>query len=138
MKIEGPRGVSAQNSTRRPNTTAAPGFAPAADEPQRAAPASSVSAVTSLDALLALQADEPGAQRRARQARRGRDALSALEKLEQGLLLGHAPAALRTELEALRGGAQRTGEPGLDEVLREIDTRVEVELAKLDRIVGRA
>lgn len=138
MKIEGPRGVSAPNSSRKPASTAAPGFAPAAEEPQRPAAASAVGAVTSLDAILALQADEPSAQRRARQARRGRDALSALERLEQGLLLGHAPGSLRVELETLRSGAQLTGEPGLDEVLREIDTRVEVELAKLDRIVGRA
>ena len=138
MKIEGPRSVSAPNGARKPGAPAAPGFAPAAEEPQRTAATSSVGAVTSLDAILALQADEPSAQRRARQARRGRDALAALERLEQGLLLGYAPASLRSELETLRSGAQLTGEPGLDEVLREIDTRVEVELAKLDRGIGRA
>lgn len=136
MKIEGPRGVTAPNSGRKAGSVAAPGFAPVAEGPQRAAATSSLNAVTSLDAILALQTDEPSAQRRARQARRGRSALDALEELEQGLLLGRAPRALRDQLLALRAGAQLTGEPGLDDVLREIDTRVEVELAKLERIMA--
>jgi hypothetical protein len=58
--------------------------------------------------------------------------------LERGLVLGRAPAAVRAELERLRHGAEPTGEPGLDEVLREIDTRVAVELAKLERLSGAA
>jgi hypothetical protein len=94
--------------------------------------------VTPLDAIIALQAEEPGPQRRARQARRGRDVLDALERLERGLLVGRAPASLRAELEHLQYAAQPTGDEGLDEILREIDTRLVVELAKLDRLLGRA
>lgn len=138
MKIEGPRNVSGPNGPRRAGSAAAPGFAPATEEPQRAAPATGVGGVTALDAIIALQSDEPPAQRRARQTKRGRDALDALEKLEKGLLLGRAPAALRAELESLRRASQLTGEPGLDDVLREIDTRLAVEAAKLDRITGMA
>ena len=137
MKIEGPRGVSSTGSGRKAGASAAPGFSPATDGPQRAAPTAAAGAITSLDAILALQSDEPTAQRRARQAKRGRDALAVLERLEHGLLFGRAPASLRGELEAIRQGAQLTGEAGLDDVLREIDTRVEVELAKLDRVLGR-
>jgi hypothetical protein len=95
-------------------------------------------AVTPLDAIIALQAEDPGAQRRARQARRGRDVLDALERLARGLLVGRAPAALRAELESLQDAAAPTGDEGLDEILREIDTRLCVELAKLDRMLGRA
>ncbi len=138
MKIEGPRNVAPPQTTRRTGSPAAPGFAPSSDAPQRAAPAASVGAVTGLGAILALQSDEPPAQRRARQAKRGKDALDALEVLERGLLLGRAPASLRAELESLQCGSQLTGETGLDEVLREIDTRLAVEVAKLDCVLGRA
>ncbi len=108
------------------------------DAPQRAGATSAVSAITPLDAIVALQAEDPAAQRRARQARRGRDVLDALERLERGLLVGRAPAALRAELESLQADAAPTGDEGLDEILREVDTRLHVELAKLDRMLGRA
>jgi len=137
MKIEAGRGVTPSNGTRRAGV-AAPGFAPAAEAPQRAAATLGVRGLTPLDAILALQADEPPAQRRARQARRGADALDALEKLELGLAFGHAPASLRGDMESLRRGAETTNEAGLDAVLREIDTRLAVELAKLDRQQGAA
>lgn len=137
MKIESGRRVAPSSAPRRA-ATAAPGFAPGTEAPQRASAASSVSAVTPLDVILALQADEPAAQRRARQLRRGRDALDALERLEEGLLLGRAPGALRAELESLRRDAALTGETGLDDVLREIDIRLAVEAAKLDRLLGSA
>jgi hypothetical protein len=92
--------------------------------------------VTALDTVLALQTDDPTGQRRARQAKRGRDALDALEELGKGLLLGRAPGGLRNELERLRAAAEPTGEPGLDGVLREIDTRLAVELAKLEMLAA--
>jgi len=91
-----------------------------------------------LDAIIALQSDEPPAQRRRRQVKRGAEALEALEKLERGLLVGRAPAALKAELESLHFAAAPTGEAGLDEVLREIDIRLAVEIAKLERELGRA
>ena len=132
MKIESGRNISASLTPKRAGSAAAPGFAPAIDGPPRTAAASSASAITPLDAIIALQADgEPG-QRRWRQARRGRDVLDALEKLLRGLALGIAAPGLMAELAALRRRAEPTGEPGLDGVLLEIDTRLEVELAKLE------
>jgi hypothetical protein len=139
MKIESGRNVAPSSAPRRAGSAAAaPSFSPAVDAPQRTAAASAVSAVTPLDAIIALQAGEPPAQRRARQARRGRDVLDALERLERGLLAGRAPGALKAELESLHFAAQPTGEEGLDEVLREIDTRLAVEIAKLDQLLGRS
>ena len=137
MKIESGRGVTPSNGPRRAGAVAAPGFTIAAEPPQRAAGVSGVGGITALDAVLALQTDEPPAQRRARQARRGADALDALEKLERGLVFGRAPGSLQSEMESLRRAAEPTGEEGLDGVLREIDTRLAVELAKLDRQLGR-
>jgi hypothetical protein len=138
MKIESGRNVAPTSAPRSAaGASVAPGFAPALDAPQRAAPAAPAAAVASLDAILALQGGEPPAQRRARQARRGRDALDALEELEQGLLSGRAPAALLARLETLRMASEPTGEAGLDAVLNEIDIRLAVEAAKLDRLSGR-
>jgi class II flagellar assembly regulator FliX len=138
MKVESGRSIGSAGAPKRAGNAAAPGFSPsAADAAPHVAAASGVANVAALDTLLALQAEEPLSQRRARQAKRGRAALDALERLEQGLLSGRAPAALRAELEHLQRGAQATGEPGLDGVLREIDTRLAVELAKLDRLAGR-
>src|SRR5690606_37863091 len=123
---------------KKAGAAAAPGFAPAVEGPAKTAATTSVSAVTPLDAILALQADEPPGQRRRRQAQRGRDALDVLERLERALVMGHAPSSIRAELEHVQRGAELTGEAGLDEVLREIDIRVAVEAAKLDRMLGRA
>jgi hypothetical protein len=138
MKIESGRSITPSGTARRPGAAAAPGFAPTSEATVRTAAVSSVSAVTPLDAIIALQAEGSPGERRARQARRGRDALDALDKLVQGLVVGRAPAGLKGELEALRRRAEPSGEAGLDAILLEIDTRVEVELAKLEMTAGRA
>jgi len=139
MKIESGRGVASTSGARRAGgASAAPGFSPDVEGTERTVAASGAGAVTSLDTILALQAEEPLAQRRARQARRGRAALDALETLEEGLLSGRAPASLMAELETLQLSAQPTGEPGLDAVLQEIDVRLAVEAAKLERMLGRS
>ncbi|MFZ2030547.1 MAG: flagellar assembly protein FliX [Vitreimonas sp.] len=138
MKVESGRSVGSAAGAKRAGSVAAPGFSVGVEETTQAAAAAGVSSVAALDTILALQAEEPLAQRRSRQAKRGRAALDALEKFEAGLLSGRAPGTLRQEMEHLRRTAEATGEPGLDEVLREIDTRLAVELAKLDRLAGNA
>lgn len=139
MKIESGRGVGPSTGAKRAGGTAAPGFAPSGpDAPQKSAASTGVSGVTALDAILALQVEEQPGGRRARQARRGREALDVLEKLERALVMGHAPASIRADLDHAQRGAEETGEQGLDEVLREIDIRLAVEAAKLDRMLGAA
>src|SRR5262245_23092347 len=138
MKVEGGRGVNANPGARRAGGAAAPGFAPSADGPQRVASAAPAGAVTALDALMALQGEADPMERRARQARRGRAALDALDELVKGLVLGTLPEGVRGQLQRLRRDAETTGEAGLDSLLLEIDTRVEVELAKLEMATGRA
>jgi len=139
MKVESRRNVGSSAGAKRAGSAAAPGFSPlGAEETPQASAAGGVSSVAALDIILTLQAEEPLTQRRARQAKRGRAALDALEQLEGALLSGRAPGALRHDLERLRRTAEATGEPGLDGVLREIDTRLAVELAKLERLAGNA
>lgn len=137
MKIEPGRNVGSSAPVGKAGKTTAPGFAPAMEAPQRAAAATPTGAVTSLDAILALQGAEDPMQRRARQRRRGAEALDTLEELEKGLLLGRAPGALKAKLEALQGRSEKTGDDGLDAVLHEIDVRLAVEAAKLERISGK-
>ena len=139
MKIESGRGIAQSAGAKRAGAaSAAPGFSPSVDAPERTVAATAAGAVASLDAILALQGEEPPAQRRARQAKRGSDALNALERLEQGLLVGRAPGALKAELERLQCAGEATGDPRLDDILREIDIRLAVEAAKLEQLLGRA
>ncbi|MBI1186329.1 MAG: hypothetical protein GC206_03220 [Alphaproteobacteria bacterium] len=135
MKIDGARPVGATGGSARSAAHAAPGFAPAVQGGERAAAASAPSPAPSLEAVLALQGGlAPDA--RSKQARRGKRMLDALDRVRAALLGGAAPATLREELRALSRDAERTGDEGLDAVLREIDTRAAVELAKLDRAAG--
>ncbi len=133
MKIDNASSLAASVSARRASAgAAAPGFAPATGEAPRIAAASAAAPAHSIEAMLALQGAGEAMERRARQARRGADALSALEDMASALLSGRAPAALRTRLQALMGASEDTGEAGLDAILLEIDTRLAVEIAKLE------
>jgi hypothetical protein len=93
--------------------------------------------VSGIDALIALQGvegvEEP-LERRKRAVKRGRLALDALDELKIGLLAGTLSASTLTKLQAaavqLKLGS---GSPALDEVLGEIELRLEVEIAKMAR-----
>jgi len=89
--------------------------------------------VGGIDALIALQgvAEDP-ADRRRRAVKHGRLALDALDELKIGLLGGTLTATTLSRLQSaavfLKDGS---GEAALDEVLGEIEVRVEVEIAKM-------
>jgi hypothetical protein len=81
-----------------------------------------------------LQGVEDSGERRKRFARRGKSALDLLDELKAELLA----ADLRREtLDRLQGTlaqlTEKSGTPGLDEVLGEIELRVAVEIAKRTR-----
>jgi hypothetical protein len=87
-----------------------------------------------MGAVLAAQerADEEGSRRRA--LRRGGRLLGRLEALRLALLEGGSTAALRRDLEGLLHETE--GAPGIGAlagVVREIELRAAVELAKLER-----
>ncbi len=88
-------------------------------------------ATSGIDALLAMQGVEDSTERRRRSVARGRTALDVLDDLKIGLLAGSfdstTVARLRTAAAELK---TTSGDPGLDQVLSEIELRVEVELAK--------
>lgn len=132
MKIEGPRATSAPASSKRAASTGAAGFSVPTGETRAAAPASAAAPLTALDAVLALQVD--GGGKRKRQVRRGAQSLDALDRLAASLLSGGAaqPGDL-DELRAALRDREPTGDSRLDSVLREIDVRSAVELAKREK-----
>src|SRR5689334_7191070 len=132
MKIEGPRSVGASGAPRKASSAGSAGFTLPVDSPAETARAASVQATSSLDSILALQTLGFDPQRRGRQVRRGAKTLDALEALARAHLAGEAPDAQRLALVALQKDVERTGDPGLDQVMDEIDVRAAVELAKLE------
>lgn len=96
--------------------------------------AAAADAASALDALLGVQevtsGSEPGARRAT--ARYASDLLDQLEALRRDVLDGRVPAARLTELaRALREDRQRSRDPGLDDLVEQVELRAEVELAKL-------
>ena len=137
MKIEPPRGPSAVGASRRASGASGAGFTLPADGTRAATAASAASSVATVDAVFALQID--GAGRRQRQARRGAAALDTLDRLQAALLDGQAGAADLAALSGHLADREPTGDPGLDSVLRDIDVRAAVEIAKRQRSgAGRA
>lgn len=102
-----------------------------ASETAKPSAASASGGVGGLDSLLALQAVEDSGERRKRFARRGKSALDLLDELKAELL---AADLRRGTLDRLQGTlaqlTEKSGTPGLDQVLGEIELRVAVEIAK--------
>jgi hypothetical protein len=129
MKIEPPRGPVAASSSKRTSAAHGAGFSLPTGEAKAPAAATAAAPLTALDSLLALQVDTGG--KRKRQLRRGAAALDALDRLQASMLSGGADAG--GDIAALKGALadrEPTGDHDLDSVLREIDVRSAVELAK--------
>lgn len=132
MRIYGPNGTTLgtpSTGARRatPGTFALPDLPSAAETRATTAP----KAVGNIDALLALQGVEDPTERRKKAVKRGRSALDVLDDLKLVMLSGSLDAGmiqrLRTAASDLKA---ESGDAGLDQVLAEIELRVEVELAK--------
>lgn len=137
MKIDPTRPASTAAPGRRTGGADGAGFTLPTGETPRAASAAGVSATAAVGGLLALQMDD--ATRRKRQTRRASAALDALDRLQAGLLSGAAGDADARDLADRLGEREPTGDDRLDDVLREIDVRAAVELAKRERRgAGRA
>jgi len=132
MKVEPPRGPTATSTTRRATGSGAAGFSLPAGETKPAQAASAAAPLTALDAVLALQVD--GGGKRRRQVKRGAVVLDALDRLAASLLDGTDGAG--ADLAAL-SDALKDREP-TDSVLREIDVRSAVELAKREKRAARS
>jgi hypothetical protein len=133
MRIDS-TGRPARPSGRRVERTGqGPGrsFAAQLDAAMETSPIVSNAAVDSVSNVLALQ--EVG-QATTRARRRGEDILDRLDEIRHGLLLGSIPRhALERLDQVVRTQIGETNDPRLTEILREIEVRARVELAKIER-----
>jgi hypothetical protein len=132
MRVTGPNGTviaAPPAAARRPaggTFTLSEG-----SEPQAQSAAVALRTLGGIDALIALQGIEDPAERRRRAVKQGRRALDALDELKLGLLSGALDQGTLLRLKAVAGDLKdSSGDDRLDQVLREIDLRVAVELAK--------
>ena len=136
MRIFGPNGTSLGSQAGNVRRTSSGGFAlPDAASTPEGRPAVAPKAAAGIDALLALQGieDDP-LERRNRSVQRGKRALDVLDDLKIGLLSGIFDTSTVSRLrDAAANLTSSSGDPGLDQVLSEIELRVEVELAKAGR-----
>lgn len=133
MRIQGPHQTSGTGTTAAPRRVGAGGSFTLEGSANISKPASAAgtSGVGGLDSLLALQAVEDNGERRKKFARRGKSALDLLDELKAELLSADLRRDTLTRLQGMLGElTEKSGLPGLDEVLGEIELRVAVELAK--------
>lgn len=138
MKIVGTGTLQSPTPIRRKDRGERGGRTAFASELATDGPVHGVAAVTEVggvNTLLTIQeVADPTAERR-RAVRRGEDMLERLDELRHGLLAGTLPREKLDSLLALvRRHHDRVADPRLREVLREIEVRAAVELAKLGRM----
>lgn len=135
MKVTGPsaaRPVDSGRPQRAGGGFSLPGASPAGAT-GGAAPTSAASGVAGVSALMALQGVEDATERKRRAVRRGRGLLDGLDALRLAALEGaDAEPALQRISRAASEAATEVDDPGLAEVLVQIDLRAAVELAKRD------
>jgi Class II flagellar assembly regulator len=101
------------------------------DAPQPQSATVALRTVGGIDALIALQGVDDPVERRRRAVKHGRRALDALDELKLSLLAGTLDRATMLLLRSVTADLKdSSGDDKLDQVLAEIDLRVEVELAK--------
>lgn len=98
-----------------------------------AAPTAGVSGVIGVEALLALQDVGGPLEGRRRSIRRAGRLLDVLDNIKVALIEGVlSPDQLCVLNQIVSERREATGDPGLDGLLDEIDTRAAVELAKME------
>lgn len=137
MKVSGPGNVSGGAPAGRKAGGAQGGFSlPSAGAADRAAPASPIAGpagVMGVEALLALQDAGGPLEGRRRSLRRASRLLDVLDDLKVALIDGLLrPDQIRSLASAIAEQRAATGDPGLESLLDEIETRAAVELAKLE------
>lgn len=133
MKVQGPGRIEPARIRGSGRTSAGSGdfarhLAADADGPAGAAPARPVQAV---NPLLALQEVPDALHARKRAVRRGEELLDRLDSLRHALLTGRlTDESLRRLADDLGRERPLVSDPGLLQVLDEIEIRAQVELAK--------
>jgi len=139
MEIKGPGRISTPGVKRKKGQGSADKAAfKKALSTEETAPASHLSGTAPLaavDSLLSLQELPTATEGRSKGLARAEDMLQHLEQIQQGLLLGHMPKhRLQDIARAISKEQGQSQDPKLDNILRDIELRVKVEMAKLDML----
>lgn len=95
---------------------------------------SSIGDVGSVDALLALQSVDDPVLAKKKTIKRGHQLLDGLEQLKTDLLVGRVSEGRLNNMLKMLKNAPDVDDPELKAVIDDIELRVQVELAKLDRL----
>jgi hypothetical protein len=137
MKVSGTGNVGSTGGSRQARPAGGGGFRvaiPPAQGPAQVARTTGVSGISSVDALIALQDVGGPLERRRRAVGRASRILDVLDDVKVAMLDGELhEGELERLRRAVREERQSTEDPGLEDVLNEIETRAAVELAKLSR-----
>lgn len=136
MKISGPGRATPAGVAARPSAPAA-GFSAAATTATATTAATArsgaVGRLGSVEALLALQETESPADRRRKAIKRGGRLLDLLDEVKLGLLGGEdTTESLGKLAAAVRDQQQEVDDPAVEALLRQIEARAAVELAKAE------
>lgn len=137
MKVSGPSGIASGPASGRRASSAGGGFsvggAGSAGPAAPAAPAAGVSGLMGVEALLALQDVGGPLEGRRRSVRRAERLIDVLDDLRVALIDGvMRPDQVRALASAIAEQRAATGDPRLEAILDEIETRAAVEMAKLE------
>lgn len=140
MKISNVTSSKKSERARRKKPTSGPAFADRlreTAEPEESAPVRQTAQVDGVESLLAVQEVEDALEGKARKAKArkyGDDLLERLQGLQDDLLRGRiSKENLGTLAQKVRQGRTQVTDPRLNEILDEIELRVEVEVAKWSR-----
>jgi hypothetical protein len=93
----------------------------------------STTAGINLESMLALQAVDEAAERDRSARKRGTAMIAALTKLQHTMLAEEDPTSALGALKDLTTDGSAADDPGLDEILRAVDLRSRIEIARRQR-----
>ena len=137
MKITGPNRLGSASRVRRSGKTGGGSKSFSVDQAEdtkESAHVSTTTALTAVDSLLALQEVDDPTTGRARSIKRAHHMLDLLEEIRLGLITGGVSEAKLNNLVSLVESRREAFEdPGLQNLIDEIELRAKVEIAKLQQ-----
>ena len=136
MRIDGTGRII---TTNRPGTAAksqGPAFQIESGQGSARSAPTSAPIAAGIDALLALQAVDDATTGRRKAVKRANSLLDLLEDIQTDLLVGQVGEGRLNRAVSLLQQAKMEMEPALEDIVADIELRVQVELAKLGRYPG--
>jgi len=139
MKVKGTGRVTTSRVNRTKSKSSADkaefGKALTTDETQASSGMSGTAPITSVNSLLSLQELPSATEGRSKGLQRAEGLLEHLDAIRHGLLLGQiSKKRLNDIVKALESQREKNLDPGLVQIINDIELRAKVELAKLEML----